>query len=259
MTSALSDETKKELIRKNWMLGNLDEVPFLIEVRPFHGAVSRYLGDDAAELAWNVDVHRRREEVYDYGTPNIKPNMGISIIAAAFGCPCTANDEADPWAAPLIREENVEDVHKLEAPDPAAAPAYRRAWERVEYLQRASALPLRLVNVPSPLVSASLFWEYSSFIEATMLRPQEVHVLLEKVTEATIGYVQEQLRRIGNLHTMGHEMWYIPRDLGVRISDDTAALMSPMGSRDRPKSGSRGIHTEDVSSQRIMAVRLVRY
>ena len=26
---------------------------------------------------------------------------------------------------------------------------------------------------------------------------------------------------------MGHEMWYIPRDLGVRISDDTAAVMSP--------------------------------
>jgi hypothetical protein len=26
---------------------------------------------------------------------------------------------------------------------------------------------------------------------------------------------------------MGHEMWHIPREVGVRVSDDTAAVMSP--------------------------------
>jgi hypothetical protein len=26
---------------------------------------------------------------------------------------------------------------------------------------------------------------------------------------------------------MGHEMWYLPKEVGIRISDDTAALMSP--------------------------------
>jgi hypothetical protein len=60
-----------------------------------------------------------------------------------------------------------------------------------------------------------------------MLYPREVHVLMEKITEATIAYLSEQLARIRNLHTMGHEMWHIPRGVGVRISDDTAAIMSP--------------------------------
>jgi hypothetical protein len=41
-----------------------------------------------------------------------------------------------------------------------------------------------------------------------MLHPREVHALLEKVTEATIAYLKEQLVRIRNLHTMGHEMRY---------------------------------------------------
>ena len=94
-------------------------------------------------------------------------------------------------------------------------------------MQSNSDLPLRLVNVPSPLVTASLIWEYTSFITATMIYPEDVHLLMEKITEATIGFVKEQLKRINNLYTMGHEMWHIPRDVGIRISDDTAALMSP--------------------------------
>jgi len=227
MVTPLSIETKKDIIRRNWMLEPVDEVPFLIEIGPFHGAFKRYYESDAEELNWNVEYHRQRELVYDYGFPNIKPNMGINIVASAFGCQFTPNDEADPWVTPLIREENVEDVYKLTIPDPVHTPIYQRAWERVEYLQTHSNMPLRLVNVPSPLVTASLIWDYTSFIEATMIYPKEVHVLLEKVTEATILYIKEQLKRIRNLYTMGHEMWHIPPDLGVRISDDTAALLSP--------------------------------
>lgn len=227
MTNIPTIETKKNLLKRNWLLKDVEEVPFVIEIGPFHAATSKYFGDDEAELAWNLEFHRRREGVYDYGMPNIKPNQGINIIASAFGCEYTVNDEADPWIKPLIREENVKDVHKLRVPDPATNPVFRRAWERIAYFEAHSELPLRLVNVPSPLVTASLIWDYTSFIEATMIYPEEVHILMEKITEATILYVREQLKRIGNLYTMGHEMWYIPRDLGVRVSDDTAALMSP--------------------------------
>ena len=94
------------------------------------------------------------------------------------------NDEADPWVTPLIRDDNVQDVYTLKVPDPKTNPVFRQAWERIDYLQSHSDLPLRLVNVPSPLVTASLVWEYTSFIAATMLYPREVHVLMEKITGA---------------------------------------------------------------------------
>ena len=223
----LSDEEKKTWIEKNWRLEDVPEVPFLIEIGSFHAATAKYFYDHAAELGWNMDFHKQREGICDYGMPNIKPNQGINIIASAFGCEYTVNDDADPWVTPLIRDDNVQDVHALKVPDPKTNPVFRQAWERVDYLQSHSGLPLRLVNVPSPLVTASLIWEYTSFITATMLHPREVHVLLEKITEATIAYLREQLARIRNLHTMGHEMWYIPREIGVRISDDTASIMSP--------------------------------
>lgn len=226
-TRILSNEEKKDRIAKNWKLQDVDEVPFLIEVGGIHMATTKYFSDPAAEIAWSMEFSRQREGVYDYGMPNIKPNQGINIVASAFGCEYTVNDEADPWIKPLIRDENVQDVHALKVPDPKTNPVFKQAWDRIDYLQSHSDLPLRLVNVPSPLVTASLIWEYTSFVTATMLHPREVHVLLEKVTEATIGYLKEQLARIRNLHGMSHEMWHIPREVGVRVSDDTASILSP--------------------------------
>jgi hypothetical protein len=127
----------------------------------------------------------------------------------------------------LIREENVEDVYKLKVPDPVDNPCFAQAWKHVESLQLESDIPLRVVNVPSPLVTASLIWDYTSFIEATLTYPDEVHALLEKVTEATILYIREMFKRIKNLYGVSHEFWYVPREVGIRVSDDTAALLSP--------------------------------
>ncbi len=223
----LSEREKKDLIRDNWLLEEVREVPFLIEIGPFHGATHGYIDSDAAELQWNLEFHRTREAVYDYGMPNLKPNLGTGIVASAFGCSSTANDEADPWVHPLISEDSIAEVRSLELPDVPTNPVYRRARQRVLEFQRLAELPLRLVNVPSPLVTASLIWDYTSFIAGTVLHPREVHLLMEKVTEATVQYIQAQLSWIRNLHTASHEMWYLPPDLGVRISDDTAALLSP--------------------------------
>ena len=210
----LSIEEKKARIEQNGRLEAVPEVPFLIEVGGFHGSFKRFFESDQAEIDWNVEYHKSREGIDDYGMPNIKPNLGIGIIAAAFGCAETPNDEADPWIKPLLKEENLDDVHTLKLPDPETNPVYQRAWKRVEFMQKTSPLPLRVINIPSPLVTASLIWEYTSFIEALMVFPDEVHVLMDKITKATIAYVQEQYRRIANLHSVSHEMWYVPRAAG---------------------------------------------
>ncbi len=223
----LTDAEKCEIILKTWNLEPTPEVPFLIEIGHPHFATNPYYDHDEAELRWNEQYHRDRAQIYDYGMPNIKPNLGISVIAAAFDCEFTVNNEADPWVTARISEKNVTDVYKLEKPNPTTNPIYQKAFARIDFLQANSDLPLRLVNVPSPLVTASLIWNYTSFIESTLLYPKEIHALLEIVTEATIEFVQLQLQRIKHLHTMGHEMWYLPRKIGIRISDDTAALMSP--------------------------------
>jgi hypothetical protein len=228
MTEILKPEEKLRLLEATWRLEKTDEVPFVVEIGPFHGATNEFFDDPMAEVKWNEALHRDREGVYDYGLPNIKPNQGIGVIAAAFGCEYTVNDEADPWIKAKIREENAEDVHKLEIPDPEKNPMFQKIWKRIDSLQELSSLPLRMVNVPSPLVTASMIWDYTSFIEALLVCPDEVHALLEKVTEATIMYIREQFRRIKHVFSVSHEsICPVPRFAGIRVSDDTAALLSP--------------------------------
>ena len=227
MDAILDIAEKKRRISANWRLEELDEVPFVIEVGPMHMGTKQFYNNPDAEIAWAEDHERKRQGVYDYGFANIKPNQGINIVAGAFGCECVPNDEADPWVKCLIREENAEDVNKLKVPDPVNNPFFQQAWKHVEALQSKSKIPLRVVNVPSPLVTSSLIWDYTSFIEATLTYPDEVHVLMEKVTEATIGYIKEMFKRITNLYGISHEFWHVPPELGIRVSDDTAALLSP--------------------------------
>jgi len=228
MSAILSPNEKKDILDAVWRLEDTGEVPFVVEIGPFHGATTAFFNDPAAEVKWNEELHRMRQGVYDYGLPNIKPNQGIGIVAAAFGCEYTVNDEADPWIKSKIREENSGDVHKLQIPDPEKNEIFKKVWKRIESLEGLSSLPLRMVNVPSPLVTASMIWDYTSFIEGLLVCPGEVHVLLEKVTQATILYIREQFRRIKNLFSVSHEsICPVPRFAGVRVSDDTAALLSP--------------------------------
>ena len=228
MTTILNPEEKRKVLEAVWRLEDTDEVPFTIELGPFHGATKAFYDDPEAEVKWSEEQHKNREGIYDYGLPNIKPNQGIGIVAAAFGCEYEVNDEADPWIRAKIKEENADDVYKLEIPDPVNNAIFSKTWKRIESLRKLSSMPLRMVNVPSPLVTASMIWDYTSFIEAILIFPDEVHALLEKVTQATILYIKEQFKRIDNLFSIGHESIYpIPRSVGVRISDDTAALLSP--------------------------------
>ncbi len=219
--------TKQEIIRRTWNLEATGCVPYTIEIGQPHFATRVFFEDDAAELAWHEGYHASRQGVVDFDMPNIKPNLGIGTIAAAFGCQLRINDQADPWTDTLIKGDRPEKVYELTPPDPLSNPIFQRASKRITYLQQHSDMPLRLVNVASPLVTASMIWDYTDFILALLENPKEVHHLLEMITQTTIDYVNLQLATITDLHSMGHEVLCVPREVGLRISDDTAALLSP--------------------------------
>ncbi|GHV83014.1 hypothetical protein AGMMS50212_03540 [Spirochaetia bacterium] len=233
MSEILSLEEKKRRILANCNLEDIDEVPFVVEVGPIHIATKEYYENADAEIAFSDDHAAKRTGVYDYGWGNIKTNVGIGIVAAAFGCEYVPNGEADPWARPLIKsEKDLDLIDKLKVPDPVNTPVYKKAWERVDYLQKHSKLPLRIVNMPSPLNTASLICDNTFFLEAMIEYPDEIHCLLQKVTDAIIGYGKEALKRITNLSGISHEFWGVPKEMGIRISDDECTLLSPNNYRE---------------------------
>ncbi len=223
----LTTSEKLRIIKRTWNLEYTGMVPYTIEVGQPHFATSEFFEDDGAELAWHEAYHDQRQGVIDFDMPNIKPNLGIGTIAAAFGCPLRVNDEADPWIDTLIHSQCREKVYDLPLPDPDSNPIFKRVRKRIDYLQGHTTMPLRLVNVASPLVTASMIWDYTDFMMSLLTSPKEVHHLMEMITQATIDYVNLQLDLITDLHSMGHEVLCVPRDVGLRVSDDTAALLSP--------------------------------
>ena len=224
---SLSLEQKSELILKTWNLEETPVVPYIVEIGEPHFATTAFYNDDQAELDWNESYIRDREQFDDFSIPNIKTNIGIGVMAAAFGCESVVNDESDPWIRPLISKDNVSDVYTLNKPDLSHNRIYQKAFSRLEYIQARTSHHIRTVNVPSPLVTASLIWEYTSFIQATIKYPKEVHALLDIVTDATIEFFRRQFEIVTNPVSVSHEIWHIPREIGIRISDDTAALLSP--------------------------------
>lgn len=223
----ISNAEKLDLIKRTWNLEETGTVPYVIEVGRPHHATAAYYNDDAAELAWHAEYHRRQAGIADFYIPNLKPNMGISNLAAAFGCPLKTVNDADPWVGHLVSNQDPGAARRICKPDTGSNPIYARMLQRLTFLQANSSLPLRLVNVASPLVTASLIWDYTDLMMALIQYPAEVHALLEVITDATIDYVRWQLRHIDKLCTMGHEPEILPPDIGLRISDDTAALLSP--------------------------------
>jgi hypothetical protein len=223
---------KKSIIKDTWLRRNTGCVPYIVEAGRHHLATLEFYRDNARELSWHESYYNKLSDVEDYNVPNIKPNVGIGTVAAALGCEYVPNEDGDPWVRPMITEENVDAVYQISKPEPARSPVYRQAFDRLDYFLEHSTLPLRLLNVPSPLVAASQVWEYTSFVEATLAHPREVHYMLEVVTQSIIEYVRLQLDRISRLYTMGHEPLFIPREVGLRISDDTAAVLSPTAYRE---------------------------
>ena len=223
----LTTSEKLQIIARTWNLEPTGTVPYTIEIGQPHFATTEFFDDDAAELEWHENYHRQRQGVVDFDMPNIKPNLGIGTIAAAFGCQLRVNNEADPWTDTLITAQCREKVYDLQPPDPDSNPIFARVRERLGYLQKHGSMPLRLVNVASPLLTASMIWDYTDFMMSLLTNPKEVHHLLDMTTQATIDYVNLQLDTITDLHSMGHEVLCVPREVGLRVSDDTAALLSP--------------------------------
>ncbi len=223
----MNDDEKKAIIRAAWRRENRSEVPFFIEAGENLKATRSALSDPGFDLARQKSALEASLEVEDYSVPSFKPNIGIGVMAIAFGCPYVLDENADPWVKPLITDDGADALESLKAPDPLRSGLFPLALERIKLFSSQKSVSTRCVNIPSPLLTASLIWEYGSFLTGMMLSPDKVHRLLERVTAATIDFLKIEREKIDNLFAFTHESVYIPPDVAIRVSDDVAAVLSP--------------------------------
>ncbi len=146
-------------------------------------------------------------------------------LALAFGCNPTFTSEGDEWIEPLIT--NPDQIKNLPTPNVRKGRT-GQILKKMETLIK--ELPedtlVRLPDVQSPLGVAELIMGESLYM-SLITHPNELHLLLSKISDFIVSYIDEIKKICGNrLNAACHpKIW--SDNKGYYISDDTNSMVSP--------------------------------
>jgi hypothetical protein len=192
------------------------------------GVASRraVFADFELNLREQIDRDKAHSQLNDDSVPALFPYLGTGVFASAFGCELVYPEDEHPWTKPVVRSPD--DVSRLPEPDPHGG-LLPRILEMTRYFSERTneQYPIRITDIQSPADTASLLWQYDDFLASMLTHPDEVHQVLEAVTELMIEFVPMQ-RELVKEWVPNHcpQVW-VPEDFGVSISDDLAAVLSP--------------------------------
>lgn len=240
-------EESKAFLERLWHLENLERPGFIIgDVgglltggEPVRSAlfstegtdtVRDRLQDPAKFLRAQLEEIEGQAAMRGDFVPALCPALGVIGIPSAFGC------EVVWWEKdfPAVRPLPLEDPSRLrDLPRPAVHDgALGKILEYTSFFieQTGGTYPIRLADTQGPLDSAALIMGHTSFLTAMQTHPEELHHLLDTVTELTIAFTQaqRQLARDAGVEFIPSmfQPW-IPDGFGLSVSNDECVMISP--------------------------------
>lgn len=157
---------------------------------------------------------------------NIEPYYwNTHTLALAFGCEPMFTSEGKEWIKPLVTDPAmIKDLPEPEV-DQGRTGEILRIAETLKSQEDEETL-IRLPDIQSPLGVAELIMGEQLYF-ALITHPNEIHMLLEKITDFTIQYVKAFRELLGQrLNPACHpQVWCDPE--GYYISDDANSMVSP--------------------------------
>lgn len=157
---------------------------------------------------------------------NVEPwYWNTHTLALSFGCKAKFTSEGKEWIEDMITDAN--QVHDIEIPEVRSGRTGEiiREMERLMEVHPEDTL-IRLPDIQSPLGVAELMWNQSFYI-ALITNPDEIHVLLEKITEFTISYINEIKNVLGKRYNPATHPHIWSSNEGYYISDDVNSMIPP--------------------------------
>ena len=217
---------------------NLDAPPFIVNSALYWVAglepetfPDEYFDDPAVMTNFQEQTYYEQiREIEDDFVPYLMPWFGTVVAASAFGCQIEFLPKQDPAVNPRrYPVESVADVRKLRIPDPEKNGLMPRVLTFQRYMKNHSFLPVGITDFQGPLTTANQLMGYDKLIYLMEDEPLAAHELMDKVTEALIGWVKKQKQVIGEplSECISDQQVYTGRHAGIWFSDDDAVLMSP--------------------------------
>jgi uroporphyrinogen-III decarboxylase len=229
-------EERKDFLTRLWKLEKVDRPGYMLNGfavgeendpdRPPPASTREWFMNWDLMLKSQLYEIKLRSQLKDDYIPHLFPYLGTGVLASAFGCEVIYPEVEQPWTKPIVR--NPEDVYKLKEPEPTGG-LLKDVLDLTKFMVEKTngELPIRMTDIQGPLDTASLIWEYSSFLTAMYTAPDAVHTLLDMVTELIIDFVPMQKELCEEFipnHCPG--VW-VPEDWGISISEDLVAVVSP--------------------------------
>jgi hypothetical protein len=168
-------------------------------------------------------LHLRVRNGDDY-VPQLNTNNGTSAMASAFGAGLQ-DVGGGHWAETLIKDWA--EVDHLEKP-PVTAGRIGEALEHTRVARELSDLPIRCLDMQSPLTVATQLTGVTELFTAMFDQPRRVHALLEIITDFFLDVVEAQREAAGDQYVpMAWPHLWAPSEVGLQLSDDYLLTLSP--------------------------------
>ncbi len=162
--------------------------------------------------------------------PALCPTLGVIAIPSAFGSDVVWWENDFPAVRPLIGDRP-EKVFSLARPRVTDGELGRILdYTRVFLERTAGRLPIRLGDIQGPLDNAALIFGHTPFLEALITSPDEVHRLLDMITDLMIEFAcaqREIVRSAGAEFVPSSFQPWIPDGAGISVANDVAVMLSP--------------------------------
>lgn len=185
--------------------------------RDMKNSLELQLGALEKSMLFNADV------------PNfLEPWYGIGTIASAYN-----NDYIwHPGNAPALKPifSSIDEVLAYEPQEVAQTNIGRQTLEMIEYFmtETKGKMPVSLTDTQSPLNIVGHLYPLDQFFFDSIMEPEKVILLFDKLADLSINFNKEQQKLIGNsLAFPGHGFASSRKWHGLGMSDDNAIMISP--------------------------------
>jgi len=167
-------------------------------------------------------IQRHLDRYDDVYIPFLMPWYGTGVLASGFGVPIKFQDYMDP-AVDLPPINEVGQLDDLQTPDPERDGLMPRVLSTIRQMREQTDFPVGVTDCQGPLTTALQIIGYDKMCYWMYDHPNQVHRLMQQVTDALIDWVRLQKQVAGqstdgDAYVLGIK---IPEGLGgVWISDD---------------------------------------
>jgi uroporphyrinogen-III decarboxylase len=208
--------------------------PVLIFCNPFiaFGARPGSLPADYFQNPDSMIAHQlrvtaaRMARIHDDFVPYLVPSFGTGVLASGFGAQIQYPENSDPAVAgPIVTR--LEDIDRLELPDPARSGLMPRVLKTFDAMRAVGELPVGLTDMQGVLDTAAQLCGHERLFIWMYDAPDQVHLLFEKIATALIDWLSAQKQHIGEpLNSAYCQLLCMPPGCGVCLSEDDAVSIS---------------------------------